>query len=161
MNMNFTPAQRAALAIAQDNISMSLTPYADIANATGLTETEVLELFRQLKKSGAIRRFGASLRHQQAGWVSNAMIAWRATPEEADKSGPIASAHPRVSHVYYRPSQASDWPFTFYTMIHGKSDEECEKTIAELAQLIGLSDYAVLHSIRELKKTSMKYFDSI
>lgn len=158
MMQALTPAQMAALAAAQGNISMSLTPYADMAEAVGLTEAEVLELLRGLRHCGAIRRFGASLRHQQAGWTSNAMVAWRASPEQADRAGTVAAAHPRVSHVYYRPSQAPDWPYTFYTMVHGQNDGECAATIAALAENLGLEDYAVLHSIRELKKTSMQYF---
>ena len=155
---SFSAAERAALAIVQGNIPDSLTPYADIAAQTGLTEAEVLALLGRLKESGAIRRFGASIRHQRTGWTHNAMIAWVASEEEAAACGPIAAAHPRVSHAYYRPSPAADWPYTLYTMAHGRSEAECLGVAEDLLAAWPLRDYAVLRSVKELKKTSMTYF---
>lgn len=158
MSPGFSGAERAALAIVQGNIPDSLAPYADIAAQTGLSEAEVLDLLARLKQSGAIRRFGASIRHQRTGWTHNAMIAWIASEEEADKFGPIAAQHPRVSHAYYRPSQADDWPYTLYTMAHGRSEAECLGVADDLLAAWPLRRYAVLRSLRELKKTSMTYF---
>ena len=158
MPPSFSAAERAALAIVQGNIPDSLTPYADIAAQTGLTEAEVLDLLGRLKESGAIRRFGASIRHQRTGWTHNAMIAWVASEEEAALCGPIAAAHPRVSHAYYRPSPAADWPYTLYTMAHGRSEAECLGVAEDLLAAWPLRDYAVLRSVKELKKTSMTYF---
>ncbi len=158
MPPQFSAAERAALAIVQGNLPDSLTPYADIAAQTGLTEAGVLALLSRLRESGAIRRFGASIRHQRTGWTHNAMVAWVASEEEADVCGPIAAAHARVSHAYYRPSAAPDWPYTLYTMVHGRSETECLGVVEELLAAWPLRDYAVLRSLRELKKTSMTYF---
>lgn len=158
MSPKFSAAERAALAIVQGNIPDSLTPFADIATQTGLSEAEVLDLLLRLKESGAIRRFGASIRHQRAGWTHNAMIAWIASEKEADQFGPLAARHPRVSHAYYRPSPADDWPYTLYTMAHGRSEAECLGVAGELLATWPLREYAILRSIRELKKTSMTYF---
>lgn len=144
--------------IAQADLPDSLTPYADIADAAGCDEAEVIALLERLRASGVIRRFGASLRHQNAGWNCNAMVAWRATREQADLSGRIVAQNKNVSHAYYRPSAASDWPYTFYTMVHGRSEEECQETVAALAESLPLDDYMVLRTLRELKKTSMTYF---
>lgn len=158
MPPSFSAAERAALAIVQGNLPDSLTPYADIAARTGLSEAEVIALLTRLKESGAIRRFGASIRHQRTGWTHNAMIAWVASEEEAAACGPIAAQHPRVSHAYYRPSPAPDWPYTLYTMAHGRSEAECLGVVADLLAAWPLTDYAVLRSLKELKKTSMTYF---
>ena len=81
MAREFTDKERAVLRIVQKNLPDSLTPYADIAEAVGLTEAEVLNLLRSLKEEGAIRRFGASLKHQKAGWTHNAMVAWKVRRE--------------------------------------------------------------------------------
>lgn len=158
MPPNFSAAEHAALAIAQGDIPDSLTPYADIAAQTGLSEAEVIGLFSRLAESGAIRRFGASIRHQRTGWTHNAMIAWVASEEEALACGPIAARHPRVSHAYFRPTMAPDWPYTLYTMVHGRSEAECLGVVTDLLAAWPLTDYAVLRSLRELKKTSMTYF---
>lgn len=158
MPPDFTPNERAILGIVQSNLPFSLTPYADIAAQTGTSEAEVLALLCQLKEAGAIRRFGASIRHQRAGWAFNEMVAWIATPEQAEQCGPIAARNAHVSHAYYRPSPAKDWPYTFYTMVHGRSRAECQDVIADLAQIMRLPDFVSLRSVRELKKTSMTYF---
>ena len=158
MPATFSAAERAALAIVQGNIPDTLTPYADIAAQAGMSEGQVLDLLSRLKESGAIRRFGASIRHQRTGWTHNAMIAWVASEEEAALCGPIAARHPRVSHSYYRPSAAPDWPYTLYTMAHGRSEAECLGVAQDLLAAWPLTDYAVLRSVKELKKTSMTYF---
>lgn len=146
------------LAICQDNLPASLTPYADIAAICGVSEAEVLDLLKRLKTSGVIRRFGATIRHQRTGWTHNAMVAWIATQEEAERWGPVAARNPNVSHVYFRPSPTADWPYTLYAMAHGRSEAECAGVIECLAKSWPLARYAVLRSIRELKKTSMTYF---
>ena len=75
-----------------------------------------------------------------------------------DACGKVAAQNPHISHSYYRPSPAEDWPYTFYTMIHGRSEQECLDVVRELAAAAPLGPYAVLRSLRELKKISMTYF---
>ena len=74
--LKFTDKEEAILRIVQKNLPDTLTPYADIAAATGTTEEEVIALLERLKECGAIRRFGASIKHQRTGWSHNAMVAW-------------------------------------------------------------------------------------
>ena len=64
MAQQFTETERAILRIVQADLPDTLTPYADIARTVGCTEEEVLDLLSRLKQSGAIRRFGASIKHQ-------------------------------------------------------------------------------------------------
>lgn len=158
MSMDFTPQERAILRIVQGDLSTSLRPYADIADTCGVPESEVLDLLNRLKSSGVIRRFGASIRHQRSGWTHNAMVGWAATEDDAMYYGPQAAGHGHVSHAYFRPSSAEDWPYTLYTMVHGRSEEEIAQVVECLAAACPLRPYAVLRSIRELKKTSMTYF---
>lgn len=156
--MEFTEKEQAILRIVQNNIPYSLTPYADIAASVGCTEEEVLSLLVRLKSSGAIRRFGASIKHQRTGWAHNAMVAWLASPAEAEIAGQQASQHPRISHCYYRPSIYPAWPYTFYTMIHGKTKQECLDVVEDLRRTTPLKECIVLESLKELKKISMTYF---
>jgi DNA-binding Lrp family transcriptional regulator len=158
MSNQFTPTEESILRIVQDNLPESTTPYADIAQQVGCTEAEVLELLLRLKESGAIRRFGASIKHQKTVWKHNAMVAWQIDPAIADTCGELAAQHANISHVYYRPSSAPDWPYTLYTMIHGRSEQEYKDVIEELQRTTPLQTYAVLSSLKELKKISMTYF---
>ena len=76
MAQQFTETERAVLRIVQADLPDSLTPYADIARTAGCTEEEVLDLLSRLKQSGAIRRFGASIKHQKTGWNHNACLLY-------------------------------------------------------------------------------------
>ena len=157
--MDFTEKERAVLSIVQANLPDTLTPYADIAKEVGLSEEQVLTLLRGLTSNGTIRRFGASIKHQRTGYDSNAMVAWRIGEDAIDAAAAVAVKNKRISHCYYRPSSAPDWPYTLYTMIHGKTDQECLDVVEELRNTTTLDDYAILESIKELKKISMTYFD--
>jgi len=158
MSYDFTPDELAALRIVQSDLPDSLTPYADIARETGAGEAEVIALLERLKHEGVIRRFGASIKHQKAGWTHNVMVAWRVDEALADAAGEAAARHPNISHCYYRPSSAPDWPYALFTMIHGRSAEECRDVIESLRHEKVLDEYAALESLKELKKTSMTYF---
>jgi DNA-binding Lrp family transcriptional regulator len=154
----FTPEELTILRIVQSNLPDSLTPYADIAREAGVDEGEVIAFLARLKQEGVIRRFGASIKHQKTGWTHNVMVAWRVDEAHADAAGEIAATHPNISHCYYRPSSAPDWPYAFFTMIHGRSAEECRDVIESLRRETMLDEYAALESLQELKKTSMTYF---
>ena len=160
MAMEFTDAERRVLRIVQADLPDTLTPYADIAREAGpdVTEEMVISLLADLKEKGVIRRFGASIKHQRAGWSSNAMVAWIVRGRDVQSLGEKAASSPNVSHCYYRPSSVEDWPFELYTMVHGRSDEGCMAAVEALKAELGLDEYNVLRSIRELKKISPTYF---
>ena len=158
MSYDFTPGELAVLRIAQSDLPDSLTPYADIARAAGMDEAEVIALLARLKNEGVIRRFGAAIKHQKTGWTHNVMVAWRVDEALADRAGQAAAKNPNISHCYYRPSAAPDWPYAFFTMVHGRSAEECRTVIESLRRESALDEYAALESLKELKKTSMLYF---
>ncbi len=158
MAFEFSPKEQAVLGIVQGDLPDSLTPYADIARQCAVSEADVLELLRRLKAKRCIRRFGASIKHQKSGWAHNMMVAWVASEAEAESCGPLATQNPRISHVYYRPSTVPDWPYTLYTMIHGRSETECQNVLGELLDAWPLRNYVALCSLKELKKISMRYF---
>lgn len=156
--MEFTPSERQVLRMVQGTLPDSATPYADIARAAGVTEDEVLALLRRLKKGGQIRRFGATLRHQQAGYGFNAMVVWYVEDGvDEDAAGRIMAAQPEISHCYLRRN-CLDWPYSLYTMIHGRTQDECLEVVRRIQELTGVTQYDILFSDKELKKTSMEYF---
>lgn len=155
--MNFTETEKTILRHLQGDLPHSLTPFADMARQCGCAEKDALELIERLKANGVIRRFGASMAHNKAGWRFNALVAWKASEEEAKSCEALVKSNNRISHAYFRPSPSQDWPYTFYTMIHGQSEQECLDVIAELAAVWPF-EHEVLRSIRELKKTSPVYF---
>ena len=148
---------KAILKRVQGNLPDSATPYADIAAAVGATEDHVLSLLSRMVDAGEIRRFGATLKHQKAGFGANVMVAWYVPEEDVDRIGAIMSERPEISHCYHRIN-CLDWPYNLYTMIHGRSKADCQAVVDALCQTTGLDDYAMLFSLKELKKISMRYF---
>ncbi len=152
-----SPADREILRMAQTDLPDGPAPFAEMAAKAGVSEEHVLDLLRRMKDSGEIRRFGATLRHQKAGYSANAMVAWRVPADNVDEIGEKMAARPEISHCYIRVT-TPEWTYNLYTMVHAKSPEDCRRVINDLAAYSGLDDYDVLLSRKELKKTSMQYF---
>ena len=64
-----------------------------------------------------------------------------------------------ISHCYQRPTYA-DWPYSVFTMAHGRSKEECDAILDGIADEHDLhgDDRAVLYSSTEFKKIRLHYF---
>ncbi len=148
---------REILKRVQGSLPDSATPYADIAAAVGTDEAHVLDLLSRMAATGEIRRFGATLKHQKAGFGANVMVAWYVPEEDVDRIGAIMAERPEVSHCYHRIN-CLDWPYNLYTMVHGRTAEACRQVVEALCRASGLDDYAMLFSLKELKKVSMRYF---
>ena len=156
--VNFSEQEKEVLRIVQADLPDTQSPFADIAAMAGLSEQEVLDLLQNLKERGIIRRFGATLRHQQAGYGHNAMVAWYVDDTmDIRHVGRIMSQRAEITHCYERAS-CMDWPYNLYTMVHGRSPEHCTRVVHELALETGLDQFEMLFSYKELKKTSMSYF---
>jgi DNA-binding Lrp family transcriptional regulator len=145
----------ALLKIAQDGIALTSRPYQALGEELGMSEQEVVERLSSLEKEGIIRRFAATIGHRALGIVANAMIAWRASPEELQKAGELLGSDEEVTHCYERAS-CGDWPYNLYTMVHSRSREECLETARRLSRISGIAEYRVLFSEREYKKTSAR-----
>ena len=141
----------------QGDLPITPTPYREIAENLGISEERLLDTLKSLCERGVIRRFGATLRHQKSGFTANAMVAWRVEEERADQVGKIFAAFTEVSHCYHRkPTQ--DWPYNLYTMVHASDETNCRETASRMAEQAAVSEYELLFSREELKKTSMRYF---
>ncbi|MCG8403346.1 MAG: Lrp/AsnC family transcriptional regulator [Firmicutes bacterium] len=132
-------------------------PYLEIARRVGLEEEELIAQIRDMIDRRLIRRFGAALKHQDLGYIANAMVVWDVPEEKAPAVGRIMAGFDEVSHCYQRPRRPG-WPYTVFTVLHGHTREDCEKLAAKIAAAAGVSNYKLLFSTRELKKSSMKYF---
>jgi DNA-binding Lrp family transcriptional regulator len=141
----------------QGDLPLCLTPFVQVTRKTGWKEKVLLRRVRGFVRRGMIRRFGAILRHQKAGYQGNAMVVWKVPEEQIPKvSRTMASLSP-VSHCYLRPP-FPDWPFNLYTMVHGKGGKDCRRIAQEISKKTGIKEYRLLFSKREHKKSSMTYF---
>lgn len=143
------------LKIAQDGVQMTMRPYQVLGDKMGLSEQEVIVRLCALQEEGIIRRFAATIGHRALGIVANAMIAWKAEPNDLEKAGMLFASVDEVTHCYERAT-AEDWPYNLYTMIHSKSRDDCLNIADRLSQRSGIGEYRVLFSEFEYKKTSAR-----
>lgn len=141
----------------QEDLPLVERPFDALAQAEGLTEDEVLDYARRFIGTGVMRRFAAVLRHTRVGYRANAMVCWQAPPERIEQAGAILASNPAVSHCYERPT-FPDWPYPLYTMVHARAQEQLLSAIHGLERASGLSEYLVLRSLREYKKSRVSYF---
>jgi siroheme decarboxylase len=141
----------------QGDLPMDLRPFHIPAQKLGISEEEFVERVKSLKDREIIRRFGATLRHQEAGFSANAMVAWIVPEERIEEVGAAMSAFREVTHCYQRQSY-DDWKYNLYTMVHGENDEQCYRMAEKMSAETGMTEYVLLFSEKEFKKTSMEYF---
>jgi siroheme decarboxylase len=141
----------------QRDLPVCPRPFLEIAQELGLEEEKLTAVIQKLMDQGYIRRFGATIRHRISGFQANAMAAWAVPEAEVARVGALMAAVREVTHCYER--QVSEgWPYNVFTMIHGKTQEECEAIAQRMASATGIHEYALLFSDVELKKTTMRYF---
>jgi hypothetical protein len=104
-----------------------------------------------------MRRFSAVLYHRKAGFWANAMGVWKVPEERIDEVGNMFAHYQAVSHCYQRPIY-EDWPYSIFSMVHGRSVEECENVLDAMAEETGITERLSLYSTREYKKTRVRYF---
>jgi DNA-binding Lrp family transcriptional regulator len=155
-----TPAQIAFIREMQKDLVLEPEPFRRACKALGVDFDELAAMSEQLKAQGRMRRFSAVLNHRRAGFAANAMGVWAADPNRADFDaiGQQMAGFRAVSHCYRRPSYP-DWPYTLFTMVHGRTPAECEAVLARISRQTGVTDYRALYSTQEWKKTRVVYFD--
>jgi DNA-binding Lrp family transcriptional regulator len=147
----------ATIRVVQEDLPLVERPFAAYAEIIGTDEQTVLDLLASFKERKLMRRFAAVMNHRSAGFKANAMGVWAVPEDQLDEIGPQMAGFALVSHCYRRPVY-DDWPYSVFTMVHGKNGKECEATIAAIAAETGVDEYALLWSVKEYKKTRVRYF---
>jgi len=155
--MILTSEDKLIIRALQEDLPDTIKPYKTLALKLGISETKLLEKISLYLEKGILRRIGAVVRHQKVGYKHNMMVVWRVPDKLVSSIGQNMAVYPEITHCYERATN-SDWPYNLFTMVHGTSREYCESFIRKLSQENGIDDYQILTSLKELKKSSMKYF---
>jgi DNA-binding Lrp family transcriptional regulator len=140
----------------QTPLPLEQRPFEALARAAGADAGELLDFGRR-HLGGALRRYVGTLRHRKLGVSENGMVVWNVPPPDQERVGRRLAESPEVSHCYAR-NAIPGFPYTLYSMLHGPDRESCQELAARLAGDTGMRDYALLFSVREFKKTRLRYF---
>jgi siroheme decarboxylase len=141
----------------QGDMAVRPEPYADAAATVGMSQPALLEHLEGMRARGLLRRVAAILYHRRAGFSANGMGVWKVPEPQVGEIGPRMAAVRGVSHCYQRPTY-QDWPYSIFTMAHGRSKEECDAVLDSIAQRTGIDERATLYSSTEFKKIRLLYF---
>lgn len=141
----------------QDGFKLETRPFKRIANELNCTEDEVIRVIEKCREEGIIRRIGVGVRPEKLGHKYNVMVAWKVPDEKLAEIGSELSLIRAISHCYDRECPPG-WDLNFFTMIHSRNEDEFNELIATISQKYGLTEYQAFPTVRELKKTSMRYF---
>jgi DNA-binding Lrp family transcriptional regulator len=133
--------------------------YAPAASRLGVPVERLLDHCRGMVERRVLRRVAAILYHRRAGFSANGMGVWKVPAEKIMELGPRMAAVRGISHCYQRPTY-KDWPYSIFTMAHGRSKEECDAVLDGVASVAELGDEgrATLYSSTEFKKIRLLYF---
>jgi len=132
-------------------------PYAPAAEKLGITQARLLAHLEQMQQRRLLRRVAAILFHRRAGFSANGMGVWKVPDERIMELGPRMAAFRGISHCYQRPTY-EDWPYSIFTMAHGRSKDECDAILDSIATQTGIDERATLYSSTEFKKIRLLYF---
>ncbi|MCK5695150.1 MAG: Lrp/AsnC family transcriptional regulator [Desulfobacula sp.] len=153
-----TDLEKIIITMLQADTPVVKRPFLEMAEKIGITEEKFLNIVKDLDDRGMIRRFGATLKHQKSGFKANAMVAWKVDEDRVEKTGNIMATFREITHCYRR-NPAPGWKYNLYTMVHASSEDECYALVKKISKAVGEDEYELLFSRKELKKTSMKYFE--
>jgi siroheme decarboxylase len=134
-------------------------PYDEAAAELGIETDELLSRLADLADRKILRRVAAILYHRRAGFSANGMGVWKVPEEQIMEVGGRMASFRGVSHCYQRPTY-EDWPYSVFTMAHGRSKEECDAVLDAIADDCGIGPdgRATLYSSTEYKKIRLHYF---
>jgi DNA-binding Lrp family transcriptional regulator len=155
--MSLDALDREIINVLSGDISSSKQPYKEIADHLGMSEEELLGRIRGYEEQGLLRRMGAMIDHRVAGVDANGMIVWDVPEDRLEEIGLKLASEREITHCYAR-RRTPEWPYNLYTMVHARTRKACERIAERLVKEVGITQYKLVFSTREFKKTSPRYF---
>jgi DNA-binding Lrp family transcriptional regulator len=142
-----------------EGLPLSPRPYQALGAIIGMGEAEVIARLDAMVQGGVIRRMGVIVRHQELGYRANAMVVWDIPDDEVTAIGRRLAECPEVTLSYRRPRRPPDWPYTLFTMVHGRERGQVAAVVEAMAGREGVGHYprAVLFSLKRFKQCGARY----
>jgi DNA-binding Lrp family transcriptional regulator len=155
-SVDLSPLDRKVINQLQQDLPLTSRPFAEMAARLGMDEEKFMAQCQSLLSRGIIRRYGASVNHRGVGFAANAMTCWAVPAEKVEVIAEKLVSLKQVSHCYERKTNPL-WHYNLFAMIHGHIREQCQEIADKVSAEIGLTDYVLLYSTKEFKKTRVIY----
>jgi DNA-binding Lrp family transcriptional regulator len=144
-----TAAEIEVVRLLQQELPLQPRPFDVLARGTASSGEELLAAARKFQGQQQFRRFAAMVQVKRQSFSASAM--------GVEELGPRMAAHRAVSQCFLRPTY-EDWPYNIFTTVHGRSVDECESILSEIADEVDLHDMRVLFPVKEYKRTRLTFF---
>lgn len=115
---------------------LSEHPYADVGQALGMTESQVIERLQALLADGMLTRFGPLFQIERAG--GQFVLAAMAVPESAfDDVAAIVNGYDEIAHNYRREHALNMW-----FVVAAESASDAQHVIARIEADTGCKVFA-------------------
>src|SRR5699024_2808424 len=159
---SLTPDERDLVVELQGGLPITATPYRDVADALGTDVDWVVTTVKRFEREGKVRRVGVVPNHYSLGYTENGMTVWNVPDDLVPEVGPAIADLDFVTHCYERPRHEGVWPYNFFAMTHGRSEDESQRRIEEVRERmddffeVSDDDWDTLFSTQILKKTGIR-----
>jgi siroheme decarboxylase len=151
------PDQQKFIRALQEEIPLQPRPFDVLARKRNLSPEELIAFATTQHEAGRIRGIGALTASRRPAFATSVMGVWRVPEERLDEVGPALASEEIVTSCTRRPS-APDWPYNLFTIIQGRSVDECEDAMKHLATSTAVDDYKALFPLHEYKRVKMTLF---
>ncbi len=136
---------RAILNRVQSDFPLTPRPYRTVAKDLGLSEDDVLNRLKRLKKEGFIRRIGGNFVPEKLDFIST-LCAARVPEDKIDLFAATVNRYPGVTHNYQRNNEFNIW-FTFIA----PSMDEIHENLDRIRLETGINDIINLPATKVFK----------
>ncbi|QHQ63102.1 Lrp/AsnC family transcriptional regulator [Anaerocolumna sedimenticola] len=129
----------------QNDLPMESRPFLSIAEKMEKSEDEVLDMIKELKEQGYIRRFGGTFDSKNLGYTGT-LCGMEVTENKIEEVAHIVNSYTNVTHNYLRNHKYNMW----FTLIE-PSQSSLDNHINEIKTKTGIDEILVLNSLRTFK----------
>jgi DNA-binding Lrp family transcriptional regulator len=136
---------KAILNQIQSDFPIESRPYQELGRRLNLSETQVIERIRRLKKEDIIRRIGGNFHSRHLNFTST-LCAAKVPEEEIERFVEVVNRYPGVTHNYLRSHEYNIW----FTFIAEKMDT-IEEALRDISIETGVSEILNLPAVKMFK----------
>ncbi|AAK80738.1 DNA-binding Lrp family transcriptional regulator [Clostridium acetobutylicum] len=129
----------------QTEIPLTERPFLEIGKKLNITEETVIQIVKELKNNGLIRRIGGIFDSKNLGYHT-VLCALRVLKENLDEVVKVINRYEGVTHNYERDNYYNVW-FT----ITAKSEKEIEEFLEELKDTLKIEEILKLPAEKVFK----------
>jgi DNA-binding Lrp family transcriptional regulator len=147
----------ALISFLQAGIPIEADPYREISEKLGSSRQEIISRIKKLHEDRIIRRVGASIVPSKLGYEANGMVVCEVSSDKISQIGEYVASLKEITHCYERKTIPNIWNYNVFFMIHGLSRSSVEEYVSNLMKKLGINNFEILFSVKELKKTSVMF----